>query len=243
MLFSESVLRNGVQHSRPSGAIVSRMYGPCVVLVTPAPTTSGPTVFGLSLGDIPTWVAAIGTVGTLGLALLQIEADRRRRHRQEDADRLERHGAQARLIAAVVGPTDHGPNTPPLGNTAIDLVNGSDEPVYRLVAGLVFIQGTAHRTMEEMLQWSQQESALPLPVAITTVSILPSGTYRVWVPSIGNVMGGRFGAEAAFTDRAGSHWIRRATGKLEELPSEPLEYFNALGLHGPYDLVTPERIA
>jgi hypothetical protein len=55
-------------------------------------------------------------------------------------------------------------------------------------------------------------------------------------------MGGRFGAEVAFTDRAGSHWIRRATGKLEELPKEPLEYFEPSGLYGPYALVTPERI-
>jgi hypothetical protein len=129
-----------------------------------------------------------------------------------------------------------------LGSIAIDLVNGSDEPVYRLVTGLVFIQGAAPRTMEEILEVGQQPEALPLPVAITTVSVLSSGTFRIWVTSIGNVMGGRFGAEVAFTDRAGSHWIRRATGKLEELPKEPLEYFQARGLHGPHDLVTPERI-
>src|SRR5438105_4680136 len=100
------------------------MYGPCMVLVSPTPTAVPTTIFGLGLGDAPTWVAAIGTVGTLAAALIQIEADRRRRHRQGEADRLERHRAQARLIAAVVGPTDHGPNAPPLGQTAIDLVNG-----------------------------------------------------------------------------------------------------------------------
>jgi hypothetical protein len=199
-------------------------------------------VFWTAVGALALWVAAFGTVGTLVAALLQINAERRHRHQMEEQDRLERHRAQARLIAAVVGPTDHGANAPPLGRTAIDLVNGSDEPVYRLVAGKVFIQGAAPKTMEQLLAASQQAGALPLPIPITTVSILPSGTFRVWVPFAGNVLGGRFGAEVAFTDRAGSHWIRRADGKLEELPQEPLEYFQALGLYGPHDLVTPERI-
>jgi hypothetical protein len=214
-----------------------------MMLVSPTPTAAPTTIFGLGLGDAPTWVAAIGTVGTLIAALLQIEADRRRRHKQAEADRLERHRAQARLIAAVMGPIDHSSDAPPLGRTAIDLVNGSDEPVYRLVAGLVFIQGAAPQTMEQMLEVSRRADSPPLPIPITTISMLPSGNYRVWVPSTGSVLGGRFGAEVAFTDRAGSNWIRRASGKLEEIPKEPLEYFHTFGLLGPYALVTPERIA
>jgi hypothetical protein len=96
--------------------------------------------------------------------------------------------------------------------------------------------------MEALLQASQQDGALPLPIPMTIVSILPSGTFRVWVPFAGNVMAGRFGAEVAFTDRAGIHWIRRATGKLEEIPKDPLKYFQDRGLYGPYDLVTPDRV-
>jgi hypothetical protein len=45
-------------------------------------------------------------------------------------------------------------------------------------------------------------------------------------------MAGRLAAEVAFTDREGSHWIRRATGRLEELPQEPLEYFQQWDLYG-----------
>src|SRR2546429_9361435 len=137
-----------------------------MLLVNPTPTAVPTTIFGLGLGDAPTWVAAIGTVGTLIAVLIQIEADRRRRHKKAEADRLERHRAQARLIAAALGPTEHGAAAPPLGQIAIDLVNGSDEPVYRLVAGTVFIQGAAPQTMEQMLEASQQAGALPLPVPI-----------------------------------------------------------------------------
>jgi len=82
------------------------------------------------------------------------------------------------------------------------------------------------------------------PSPVTTVSILPGGTHRVWIRGTGwtAAMGGRPGAEVAFTDRAGTSWIRRATGELEELDGEPFTYFTRYGLYGPYDLQTPQRI-
>ena len=51
---------------------------------------------------------------------------------------------------------------------------------------------------------------------------------------------GRNGAEIAFTDRSGSHWIRRPSGELQEIDDGPRAYFGKLGLHGPYDLQSPE---
>jgi hypothetical protein len=79
---------------------------------------------------------------------------------------------------------------------------------------------------------------------ITTASILPGGTYRVWIDKVGwgRIINGRLGAEVAFTDRAGSHWIRRATGQLEELAIAPLEYFKKWNMYGPHDLQTPQRL-
>jgi hypothetical protein len=184
----------------------------------------------------------------LMVAFFQINIERRRRHENEEKARVERHLAQARLIAAVIGPEESEessriPARREQGRTAVDLINSSTEPVYRLVIGIVFIQGTGPRTIEEMCK-------LPYPrdgearLAVTTASILPGGTYRVWIHGIGwsRIRSGRFGAEVAFTDRAGSHWIRRATGKLEELPEGPLEYFVRCGMSTPYDLQTPERI-
>jgi hypothetical protein len=208
-------------------------------------------------GDIPTWFAAIGTVGALIVAFIQIGTERRLRLDRELKE-------QARLIAAIAGPALRdeeaqaeadagGPGWiggVPAGfaRTAIDLINGSSEPVYRLVAGVVFVQGTAPRTMEGFFKDGTHRPLIPPTRPLTTASVLPpNGTYRVWVrgfwlDAAGAGMGGRSAAEVAFTDRAGKHWVRRATGQLEELREDPIDYFGRLGLPAPYDLVTPERV-
>jgi hypothetical protein len=54
----------------------------------------------LNFGDIPTWVAAVGTVGALFAALLQIRTERERRHDSERREADERHRSQARLVSA-----------------------------------------------------------------------------------------------------------------------------------------------
>jgi hypothetical protein len=199
---------------------------------------------------LPSWLAAIGTVGALIVAFMQISTERRLRQEREFKE-------QARLIAAIIGPAlkDDEARTEAEGGgpgwiggvpagtarTAIDLINGSPEPVYRVVAGVVFVPGTAPRTMEAFLKDGRHRP-------MTTASVLPpSGTYRVWIhgfwlDAAGGGMGGRSAAEIAFTDRAGKHWIRRATGQLEELPEGPIDYFGHLRLFGPYDLLTPERV-
>jgi len=98
----------------------------------------------IQLGDLPAWFAALGTVGTLGAALWQISAERQRRHEREAQERQERHRAQARLIAAVYDPEEYAESRNAEGNrTGIELINGSPEPVYRLVA-IVNIQGAEH---------------------------------------------------------------------------------------------------
>jgi hypothetical protein len=196
----------------------------------------------INFGDVPTWVAAIGTVGTLGAALLQIGSERSRRLSQEAADREERRRDQARLIAGWVGPIeqeteDSGPHT------WIILSNGSPEPVYGVYAAIVFIQGAAPHTGEEWhrLQEQGQESGeYPQYRSTTTASILPPGRWRVRVPQAAwGITGGRIGAEVAFTDRASVHWVRRATGTLEELATRPFDHFD---LTGPYELQTPEAV-
>lgn len=229
---------------------------PAHLLPTPTVPVHHPVVsghqFALSWGDVPTWLAAIGTVGALIAAFIQIGTERRLRHDRELKE-------QARLISAITGPALRdaeaqaeaeagGPGWlggVPAGvaRTAIDLINGSPEPVYRIVAGVVFVQGGAPRSMEAFFRTTTTQKPM------TTASVLPpSGTYRVWVHGFwlnagGGGMGGRSAAEVAFTDRAGKHWIRRATGQLEELPEDPIAYFQRLGLHGPHDLQTPERVS
>lgn len=212
---------------------------------------------GVNWGDVPTWVAAIGTVGTLTAALLQINTERRRRLQQEKEDRVERHRAQARLVAAILGREEPAQleGSGIERRTAVDLVNGSDEPAYRLVVGIVFLQGAGPRSMEEWLEFQRQRDERrdqppgDIPtftrVPVITASILPpKGVFRVWIPGVGwsAILSGRSGAEVAFTDRAGAHWIRRAGGLLEELPEDPIDYFHRRGFYSPYELYTPERV-
>jgi hypothetical protein len=97
-------------------------------------------------GDVPTWVAAIGTVGAFVAAFIQIGTERRRRLAREQQDRLDARRAQARLVSAVLGPIERPVPEPALsqvggsafdrlayGRTGVDLLNSSQEPVYRLV--------------------------------------------------------------------------------------------------------------
>jgi hypothetical protein len=225
---------------------------PLPTLTTPVhESLASGSQFAFSWGDVPTWVAAVGTVGALIAALVQIGTERRLRHERELKE-------QARLISAITGPALRDADAQaeaeaggqgwiggvPAGvaRTAIDLINSSLEPVYRIVAGVVFVQGTAPRTMEAFCKTAAQKP-------MTTASVLPpNGTYRVWVhgywlDAAGGGLGGRSAAEVAFTDRAGKHWIRRATGQLEELAEDPIDYFQHLGLPGPHDLQTPERLS
>lgn len=197
------------------------------------------------LGDVPTWLAATGTVGALWVALLQIKTERSHRLARDASDREERHRSRARLVAAWVGPPE--PASGPSGRTPIYLLNGSLEPVYTLVASIVFIQGAAPHTTEETLEahHPREQGTTWSQAPVTTESILPPGKWRIWIPGTGwaGVMAGRSGAEVAFTDRAGAHWIRRALGELEELPQPPFEYFQQWQLHGPYALEVPEPVA
>ncbi len=205
----------------------------------------------LSFGDAPAWLAAIGTVGTLSLALLQIRTERAHRIRRDAADREERHWSQARLVSAWAGPPEpdlsaHGANDGPRGRTPIYLLNGSLEPVYTLVVSIVFIQGAAPHTTEKMLEAARPRDSgnAWAQAPVTTLSILPPGNWRIWIPGThwAGVLAGRSGAEVAFSDRAGAHWVRRALGKLEELPKPPFEYFQQWQLYGPYALEVPEPV-
>ncbi len=234
-------------------------YSRVVPLLDTAPTITD------WLSAIGTDLAALGTVGALIFLAIQAarlgeqtaelhrqneeeakarRADEERRREQAEKERVERHFAQARLVAAVVGPQEGPPDSPLQGRTALDLINGSAEPVYGLVVGLVAIQGAPLRTLEAWLDTTRGSASSIGQGPITTASILPSGTHRVWIWGRGwsGFLSGRLGAEVAFTDRGGSHWIRRATGALEELDQEPFAYFQERGLWGPHALETPERL-
>jgi hypothetical protein len=198
-------------------------------------------------GDVPTWVAAVGTVGTLAAALAQIKNERDRRLAADAQLRAERHVGQARLVAAYMG-EEEKPARPPenadddQGRTALYLANNSPEPVYSVAVGMVFVQGAGPHSLEDMLELNQGQYGRRGPV--TTVAILPGGLYRVWIPGTGwhRILSGRAGVEIAFSDAAGAHWLRRADGRLDELEQSPLEHLAHWQFHGPHDFQTPERV-
>lgn len=184
---------------------------------------------GIGAGDAPTWIAAIGTIGAFATGFWQIANERRRRVAEERERRKERHREQARLVSAYKGeeegPVGQKPGEPSErdGQTSFYLANNSAEPVYSVVVGLVFIQGAGPRSIEDMLDLNRNQFHRQGPV--TTVSILPGGLYRVQIAGTGwhRTMSGRAGVEIAFTDRAGTSWIRRAGGELGELPPKPAD--------------------
>jgi hypothetical protein len=67
--------------------------------------------------------------------------------------------------------------------------------------------------------------------------VIPPGRWRVSVDGGWNGMYSRLGLEVAFTDRAGAHWVRRADGRLEQLPRGAFDHFE---LSRPLDLTPPE---
>ena len=199
-------------------------------------------MLALSFGDVPTWVAAVGTVGALAAALYQIGAEQKRRLETDEQLRAERHLEQARLVAAYMGEEKPAVTDSGNGQTSFYLANNSQEPVYSVVVGLVFVQGAGPHALEDMIDLNKKQYGRAGP--ITTVNILPGGLYRVLVAGTGwhRILSGRAGVEIAFTDRAGFHWIRRATGELQELTKPPLEYLQAWGFYGPHDFQIPTRV-
>ena len=122
---------------------------------------------------------------------------------------------------------------------AIQLVDGFAEPVYGLFACLVFIQGAAPQTIEDWLSGYSRDREHGYP-SLTPLPVPPPGRWAAPIyQRLDQPMQGRFGAEVAFTHRAGRHWIRRATGALEELDTSPILFLYDRGVPGPYDWVSP----
>ena len=195
----------------------------------------------MQLGDLPAWLAAVGTIAAFVAAFVQIRTERRSRLERERREETDRRYAQARLVAAMPGPEETAEDGG--GRSAIDCINSSNEPVYNVVACLVFIQGAAPHTTEELMRLRLLGDGYE-GVPVATLTLLPPGTWRAWVDGSGwtSVMAGRPGAEIAFTDRAGVHWIRRTGGQLDEINADPLTYLGELGLVGPHDFRTPEPL-
>ena len=64
------------------------------------------------------------------------------------------------------------------------------------------------------------------PSAVRMLGTLPPGAFVVPLPGDWGGMYGRPGVEIAFTDASGLHWIRRASGTVEEVPDDAVNHYN-----------------
>ena len=154
------------------------------------------------------WVAGlvlIAVAGWLTSALVVRRGARMKRRARDDTQRR----AQAEKVSVWQEPSaDPQP---------VALLNRSDEPVYDALATFVFVDGSGAARGEEIAPeragWRVR------------VGVIPPGRWRVHVDGGWNGMYSRLGVEVAFTDCAGGHWVRRADGRLEQIPRGAFDYF------------------
>lgn len=199
---------------------------------------------------IITGIAAFGTVGTLTWAVIngldlrrRADADSREADRVRDEANIEKRLGQARRISAWSVPLDG--DLPPEFRylehvndpRQVNLTNSSTEAVYNVVAYLVWMQGAAPRTAEEIAKYSEGHRMRAI------VQVLPPGNYKLVLPGPSNhpMQGqGHLGLEIAFTDGAGRHWIRRAaSGALKSLDTDPITHFGINRPLPPYNKIEP----
>ena len=160
-------------------------------------------------GDMPAWVAAVGTVGTLVAALLQIRSERLARKKLEEQK-------QATGISTWIG----GEASPQ--STGVVIQNMSNAPIYDVVITLVIAAGAGPQTGEEVAKLSDQQGP-SVPSMRRATSIVPPGKYMTELPSSWGGMNRKPGIEIAFTDFQGNHWVRRYNGQLGRLEKDALQ--------------------
>lgn len=178
-------------------------------------------------------LSAIGTVGALIWAVLnglqlrrEAEADRRKAEATDAAAVAEKRIDQARRVCGWItraGLTENQTVLHPYGQRVL-LSNTSTEPAYELVAYLVWSQGAAPHTGEQ-LQTHPYENLRGIRAI---VQVLPPGNFQLFLEGPTNQpMQGQLGLEVAFTDAAGRSWVRRVpSGDLQELENGPVQHYN-----------------
>lgn len=150
--------------------------------------------------DPAAWLASIGTVGVLGLGLLQYRRNSKNSERQI-------HEEQAKNISAWV-----------VSNTGLEawlaISNQSRNPIYEVILTLVPFEGSGDpdgKTTPNNFR--------------ALLSVVPPGQY--YARTDGHT-GMHFhpSVNVAFTDNSGNNWMRSGRGLLSEIHVKPTEYFS-----------------
>jgi hypothetical protein len=184
-------------------------------------------------GDVATWVAGIATAGTLFFGIFQWMRLRVQSLKEQAAKLAEQRVAQARRIYA------WREAAAAVGTNAVRIGNSSWEPVSRVVVHYLpenFADGT-FITVEEMAEQMDKMAGASGSAGLAVhlegpfinkfralIQVLPPGKF--W---LGGVDADRVeyttGVELAFTDNAGRHWIRSASGELRENDRDAIAHY------------------
>jgi hypothetical protein len=177
----------------------------------------------MKFGDLPTWLAAIGTICAFVVAFRQIADERAARKSADKQAAGQARRSQAECVSAW---HEDNPEAP---WDWLVLLNRSNEPVYRAVATLVMIQGTGPQTGEEWTKMDANRGEEVSKGMRVVLAVIPPGRYRVQVRGDWHASMMQAGAEIAFTDRGGRHWVRRALGELQEMSANAIEHYGVTG--------------
>jgi hypothetical protein len=184
-------------------------------------------------GTVSTWVAAVGTVAAVSLALWGTRGERKERLRRELRQQAVRISAWfVEMHKDSHGEDSHGEDPrreawlpPELRGRAADveLLNNSADPVTDV---LIFLSRVSYKVQ----RWWDQE-----PEYRVMIGVLPPGRWTIRVPKSGGAivdvkLGGspamsRVMVIISFTDNAGNHWARGARGELRQLTTPAIDYW------------------
>ncbi len=160
----------------------------------------------INWGDLPTWVAAVGTVGAVIVALVLSGREGRRQIRAQ-----RRH--QAELVTGWLSGNSRSSSETQQMLRRVDLQNASSQLVYHVIISLVITRGAGTIQREYGTEYR------------TFLGELPPGKRSTEIEHGDGGMMMRFGIELAFRDAAGRSWLRDADGLLKEIPNDPAVYY------------------
>lgn len=194
---------------------------------------------------VPGALTGVGTLALAASTVVLAYQDRRRddrlraidRHRSEQREHDRALREQAELISAWVSryaSDDYQNNVQT--QSVISLSNGSPQVVYEVVVFQVFTQGGLEGPGSGA-EWAVNHAYKDLYAeqrSHVVIGALPPSRSFVVMPFLYDPSGGRLGAEIAFTDRSGHHWMRSAEGELHRLDRRPVDHY---GLPRPVNYV------
>lgn len=171
-------------------------------------------------GDVGTWIGGVGTSVAVGVSLWQVRSERQARLARETEEAAARRRAHAVGVSAW-----HSGEADPEAfgeapRTILEIENRSGALVFQVVITLVFSQGAAPSTGEEVGAGWEWRSIL---------DAIPQGRWRVEVPGGWRGMHRHPRVEVAFTDLNGLFWIRRSDGLLEEIDKPAPDHYEIPG--------------